>query len=109
MLKKFHFIINNLDKKAWIYLLFRGSTHTYATLHAKCIFIIKGSDKVMQLTSLLAEKAAQKLRSGLTVLKVWLPEISIARRIASAVNLSYSPAVSKRDDLTHSEMLVSQY
>lgn len=44
----------------------------------------------MILTSLLGEKAAQKFNKGFTVLKVWFPEMSWARRVASWINLSYS-------------------
>lgn len=45
-------------------------------------------------TSLLGTNAAQKLRRGLTVLKVWFPEMSNAKRLASEINLSLSLAVS---------------
>lgn len=45
-------------------------------------------------TSLEGVNAAQKLSSGFTVLNVWLPEMSSARRFASSRNLSFSAEVS---------------
>jgi len=48
----------------------------------------------MGITSLLGEKAAQKFNSGFTVLNVWFPDISFARRIESFRNFERSDSVS---------------
>ena len=55
-------------------------------------YMLKSTE--MEFTSLLGEKAAQKFKRGFTVLNVWFPDISFARRIASSKNFGRSGSVS---------------
>ncbi len=56
--------------------------------------IDRPSSLEMGIASLLGEKAAQKFNSGFTVLNVWFPDISSARRIESSRNFERSDSVS---------------